>query len=97
MSTDPKGAKFWWLISAGLWVVGCGFLWLAQGAHAGWTRHSQFVTFEDPVTGLTGVRVEPAWIPGLDFLVLSGVSGVLFFGILGWLGNRLHRGRRFQR
>ena len=54
-------------------------VWLAKGAHLGFTRDFEPVQVPDPVTGIVGFRMEPVWIPGVDFLVAGlGLAGVLF-------------------
>jgi hypothetical protein len=53
-------------------------IWLARGAHRGWTQTTVPVTFHDDVTGLEGIRYDRKFVPGLDFLglILLG-SGLL--------------------
>lgn len=65
-----------------LLALGAAATWLATGAHRGWTQTSVEKRTLDEVTGLEGVRYEPRFVPGLDFLgaallgatVLAGVS-----------------------
>jgi len=61
-------------------------VWLGKGAHLGITRDFVAVPVPDPVTGIEGFRMEPVWIPGLDFLAAGfGLAGVLFvIRIIPW-------------
>jgi len=76
-----------WVIPAvvlGSWLA----VWLARGAHLGFTRDFEAVRVPDRVTGIVGFRMEPVWIPGLDFLAAGfGLAGVLFV-ILAISGSR---------
>jgi len=55
-------------------------IWLATGAHRGWTQTSVPVKFVDEVTGIEGIRYEPKFLPGYDFLVGICVVSLLLRG-----------------
>ena len=63
-------------------VLTAGGLWLAAGAHRGWTQTSVPVKTLDEVTGLEGITYQRRFVPGVDFLgaavlgagALAGVS-----------------------
>ena len=69
-------------ILAGVIAVATVGLWLAAGAHRGWTKTSVPIKSVDEVTGLEGITYERRFVPGLDFLggallgagLLAGVS-----------------------
>jgi hypothetical protein len=62
-------------LALALGLAGPG-MWLAAGAHTGWTRTSEPVKTLDEVTGLEGIEYRRRFVPGLDFLgaVLLGSS-----------------------
>jgi len=49
-------------------------VWLATGAHTGWTRTSQVVMKIDPVTELEYPESEPAFVAGVE--VVGGGLGL---------------------
>jgi hypothetical protein len=54
--------------------------WLGAGAHRGWTQTSVAVKSVDEVTGIEGIRYEPRFVPGLDFLAGGLLGAVLLAG-----------------
>ncbi len=74
------------VLTAGLAV------WLAGGAHAGWTRTSVEVRTLDEVTGIEGVTYEKRFLPGIEVLVLTvlasaGLAGASLFFRTGRLST----------
>ena len=71
------------ILALALFLGGAG-LWVAKGAHRGWTKTSVPVRELDEVTGLEGISYRRAFVPGLDFLggvalgsgILAGVARV---------------------
>jgi hypothetical protein len=67
---------------AALVAVGAIAIWLATGAHRGWTMTEVPNTTVDEVTGLTGGPPQKKFVAGVDFLgaallgagVLGGIS-----------------------
>ncbi len=65
-------------ILAAVTLLAAVAFWGATGAHRGWTRTSIPKKILDEVTGIEGVVYEKGFVPGVDFLALSGlVGGVL--------------------
>ena len=68
-------------LAAALALLAGGF-WLAAGAHRGWTQTSVPIKTVDDVTGIEGIKYQPRFVPGVDFLgtavlgagALAGVS-----------------------
>jgi hypothetical protein len=59
-------------------LLGAAGLWLATGAHQGWTKTSVPKKTVDEVTGLEGVTYEKKFVPGVDFLGGAAIAaGVL--------------------
>ena len=70
-------------ILAVLVALGALGLWVKKGANRGWTQTNIKHEVPDPVTGLSGVRYEKGFIPGVDFLagaavVAAGLAGISF-------------------
>lgn len=55
-------------------------IWLALGAHRGWTKTSVATHALDPVTGIEGVTYERRFVPGLDLLAAAWLGASLLFG-----------------
>ncbi len=59
-------------------LAGLG-VWVAMGAHRGWTQTSVAVKVADEVTGIEAVQYRSGFVPGVDFmagvLVASGALG----------------------
>ena len=60
-------------------VVG---VWLAKGAHPGWTRDIEFREIPDPITGLVKMQPEETWIPGIDFLAGGLLASLALLALL---------------
>jgi hypothetical protein len=52
-----------WLLAAGGVLV-----WLALGAHLGWTKTGVPVKTVDAVTGIEGIEYQRRFVPGVDLL-----------------------------
>jgi len=61
-------------------ILVAGALWLARGAHRGWTQTSVPVKTLDEVTGLQGIDYRPRFVPGLDFLGAALLGAGLLAG-----------------
>lgn len=76
-----------WSLIAGVGVVLVTWiLWIARGCHTGLTHNTAYRSVPDPITGLTGLVPEPAWIPGIDFLGWGFLWGAVIAAI-GWIGD----------
>jgi hypothetical protein len=76
-----------WLLAAGGLLV-----WLALGAHVGWTKTSVPVKTFDAVTGIEGIEYQRRFVPGLD--LLGGV--LLAAGVVGAASCLFSRPNRKQ-
>ncbi len=56
-------------------------VWLATGANRGWTKTSVPVRTLDEVTGIEGIRYQPGFVPGVDFLGVSWLGAGLLAGV----------------
>ncbi len=57
------------LVLVGILLVGVTLaLWLARGAHRGWTRTTVAVKTLDEITGIEAITYEDRFVPGVDFL-----------------------------
>lgn len=64
------------LLAAGVLAV-----WLAGGAHRGWTRTEITEMHRDEITGIDYPVQRPGFVAGLDFLGAgAGVAAALFAG-----------------
>lgn len=61
-----------------LWVS--VVLWIAQGAHMGWSATSRAVEKIDPVTEQTYPHYVEGFFPGVDFLGCVIIVSALLFG-----------------
>ena len=53
--------------------------WAAAGANRGWTRTNEPIKSVDSVTGLERIDWKSTFVPGFDFLAVSGMgAGFLF-------------------
>jgi hypothetical protein len=65
-------------IFAALLLLGAVVLWAATGANHGFTRNQTEIKTPDPVTGLDTIQWKKQFVPGVDFLVATGLlSAVL--------------------
>lgn len=65
-------------------------VWLAAGAHRGWTQTSVPVEKLDEVTGLTYLEYRKSFRPGVDF-VAAGWLASLFLAGVGWTLDHRYR------
>ena len=64
------------LALVGILLVGVTLaLWLARGAHRGWTRTTVAVKTLDEITGIEAITYEDRFVPGVDFLGGGLASG----------------------
>ena len=47
------------------------FLWIATGAHTGWSKNRIAIERIDPVTEIAYPVYQEKWVLGVDFLVVS--------------------------
>ncbi len=73
-------------LAAGLAAVTL-IVWLAGGAHRGWTKTSVPVEKTDEVTGLTYREYEPRFQPGVDLLA-AGLAIAAVLGLATWVVGR---------
>ncbi len=76
-------AKLIRIFALGLALLASG-IWLATGAHRGWTRTSVPKNTVDEVTGIESVTYENRFVAGVDFLGASwlgagALTGLSFF------------------
>ena len=62
-------------------LVGVLGWWLVMGANRGWTKTSIALRTMDQVTGIEGVAYEKRFVPGLELLVVGGLSAIALFGL----------------
>lgn len=62
-------------------VLSAGGLWLATGAHRGWTRTSVPVKTVDDVTGIEGISYHPGFVPGVHFLGMAVIGAGALAGV----------------
>jgi hypothetical protein len=55
-------------------------VWLATGAHRGWTQTSVPQKTPDPVTGIEGITYERGFIMGMDLLAAAWLGAGLLAG-----------------
>lgn len=55
-------------------------VWVATGAHRGWTQTSVPVKTLDEVTGLEAITYQDRFVPGVDFLGAAGAGASLLLG-----------------
>jgi hypothetical protein len=65
-------------------LLGGGGIWLAAGAHRGWTQTSVAVKTLEDVTGIEAIEYQRRFVPGLDFLggvllAAAGLAGASLF------------------
>jgi hypothetical protein len=56
-------------------------LWVAHGAHMGWTKTEAEIKTNDPVTGIDGITYEKKFQPGVDFLGAGLIAAVVLAGV----------------
>lgn len=61
-------------------LLGTIGLWLALGAHRGWTKTSVEVRTVDEVTGIEGISYEKRFVPGVEFLGGGVIAGAILLG-----------------
>jgi len=61
-------------------ILSTALFWFTQGAHSGWTQRYVTRTDLDPVTGIEYPVKEMRFVPGVDFLGLSGLAAFIVFG-----------------
>ena len=71
------------LLALGIVTVGMAF-WLFGGPNLGWTKTRVPVAKKDPVTELEYVEWQTNFVPGLDFLVGTGMIAGLVLAC-SWL------------
>lgn len=64
-------------------------LWLATGAHRGWTRTSRVVIQHDEITGIDFPTREKTFVAGVELLA----AGIAFSAALAAAGAFTHRRR----
>lgn len=62
-------------------ALAAGGVWLATGANRGWTKTSVPVKIVDEVTGIEGIKYQPRFVPGVDFLGVSLLGAGLLAGV----------------
>ena len=60
-------------------ILSTALFWFTQGAHTGWTQRYVTRMDLDPVTGIEYPVKEMRFVPGVDFLGLSGLVAVIVF------------------
>ena len=66
--------------TAALAALAAVALWLARGAHRGWTQTQVPVKTLDEITGIEGITYRRHWVPGLDFLAVAGLGAGVLWG-----------------
>jgi hypothetical protein len=83
--------KRWLQVLAALLALGTLTLWLATGAHRGWTRTSAAVEKTDEITGLTYREYESRFIAGVDVLGAGLLGALVLAGSAAlWRGRSRH-------
>ena len=83
--------------SAVLVALGTLTLWLATGAHRGWTKTSVAVEKTDEVTGLTYQEYEKRFVAGVEILA-AGLAVASTLGVAScFLGRRPAKPLRLER
>jgi len=68
------------LLALAIILAAMGY-WLAAGANPGWTKNKVAVKTVDDVTGIEGVNYQKHFVPGMDFLAVAAVVGLLCGGL----------------
>lgn len=67
-------------------------IWIALGAHVGWSQTQVPTKQIDPITEIEYTEYEEGFVPGLDF-VAAGLLLACFFGAGGWSVARFWKNR----
>ena len=65
-------------------------LWVALGAHRGWTRTTDTRWEKDPVTELEGPVVVKKFVPGVDLLGASLTAAAVLLGVSFIIRSKTH-------
>lgn len=60
-------------------LISTALFWFTQGAHTGWTQRYVTRVEVDAVTGIEYPVKEERFVPGVDFLGLSGLAALIVF------------------
>lgn len=75
--------------TAALTVAAVLILWVAGGAHRGWSMNRVPLKKSDEITGIEYVEYEDRFVPGLEVLAGGAGASVLLFG-LSFLFRKQH-------
>lgn len=64
-------------------------VWVALGAHPGWTKMKIETKQVDPVTEIEFTEYRSGFVPGIDFLG-AGLAGCVLLAGTGWIVSKLH-------
>jgi hypothetical protein len=86
--------RLWFILGVAVAAITLA-VWLATGAHPGWTRTTETVMRVDAVTGLDYPETRRKFIAGVEWLG-AGLGLACVLGTLGILAGRRssHSGRR---
>lgn len=76
--------------SAGILACGGFALWLATGAHTGWSQTRIPRTIVDEITEIEAVVFEDGFVAGVDFLGMALILAAILCAI-GWMIRRRQR------
>jgi hypothetical protein len=73
--------------SAGIVLIAIVAVWVATGAHRGWTKTEIVEMHRDEITGIDYPVQRPGFVAGVDLLGAgASVAAILFAG--SWITNR---------
>lgn len=88
----PLAAGRFLRTAALLLLVGIVGVWIALGAHTGWTRTLDPITKIDPVTEIEYTEYEKRFVPGIDFLGGGLAASAALLGVAIVL-SKTHKSR----
>ena len=71
-SSKPAPLRLGLRLAAVVVLGAAAAFWAAKGAHAGWSMDKVPVKQTDEITGIEFVTYEDRYVPGVDFLGLTG-------------------------
>lgn len=81
-------------VAAAAALLGVLGLWLATGAHRGWTRTSQVVMRHDEITGIDFPVREKTFVAGVEVLALGAAAAGAFAAASVFVRRRQTRAAR---
>ena len=83
----------WFHFSAAAALLAVLGLWVATGAHFGWTQTSKVVLQHDEITGIDYPVREQTFVAGVEVLA-AGVAAAVAFAGAGFFASRRRRAAR---